>query len=81
MTIPAVKPTTELLISALTAGDSRIHDSFRRTLDRASLRSSRTRREELDALAGILERLDRMAGGDAEKTLRPTLRHLLARVL
>jgi hypothetical protein len=77
MTIPATIPTTELLISALTAGDSRIEYSFRRTLRRASLHGSRTRREELDALAGILDGLGRVGA----KTLEPTLRHLLTRVL
>ena len=81
MTIPAVKPTAELLISTLRAGDSQTHNSFRRALDRANLNSSRTRREEVDALDGILEGLARMAGDDAGKTLAPTLRHLLARVL
>ena len=81
MTIPPTQATTERLISGLTAGNSRIHHSFRKTLDRASRDSSGTRREELDALAGIVGGLGGPAAADAGKTLVPTLRHLLARVL
>jgi hypothetical protein len=81
MTIPSKQPPTELLISALSAGDARIQLSFRRTLDRASRARNHARREELDALAGILDGLNGMSGTSAGKALEPTLRHLLARVL
>jgi hypothetical protein len=81
MTIPSTQPATELLISALAAGDARILYSLRRTLVRASRSGCRARREELDALAGILDGLDRMGETGAGKMLEPTLRHLLARVL
>ena len=81
MTISSTKPTTELLISALTAGDVRIQYSFRRALDRATQYGDRTRREELDALTGLLDGLGRMGETEAPKGLEPTLRHLLARVL
>lgn len=82
MTIPPMQPETELLIATLSAGDSRMQYSFRSTLDRASRNSSRARREELDALAGLLDGLDgEMSEAGAGKALEPTLRHLLARVL
>jgi hypothetical protein len=81
MTIPSTKPTTEVLISALSAGDTHIRFSFRKTLDRARRTGNRARREELDALAGILDGLDGRSGPGAGKALEPTLRHLLARVL
>lgn len=77
MTIPS-KPATELLITALTAGDAQTQLSFRETLDRASHTRDNAQREELDALIGIL---DGMGEAGAGKALEPTLRHLLARVL
>ena len=81
MTIPSMQPETELLIATLSAGNSRIQYSFHSTLDRASRNSSSARREELDALAGLLDGLDGMSEAGAGKALEPTLRHLLARVL
>ena len=80
MTIPP-NPAPVLLASALNAGNARIPSSFRETLDRASRSHNSARREELDALAGILEGLNRVSGPSKGKALEPTLRHLLARVL
>ena len=71
----------ELSISALTAGDARLQLSFRRSLDRANRTRKPALREELDALAGILDGLNGMGGPEASRALTPTLRHLLSRVL
>ncbi len=80
MTIPS-KPAPELLAAPLTTGNARTQCSFREALDRASCTQNRARLEELDALAGILEGLNRMSGPSKGKALEPTLRHLLTRVL
>ena len=81
MTITSTKPTTELLISALTAGDARIQYSLRRALDRAARRDRRGRSEEFEALQGLLGGFGSTPEAGVLTALEPTLRHLLARVL
>ncbi|MDA0203969.1 MAG: hypothetical protein O3A53_01195 [Acidobacteria bacterium] len=74
-------PTAELLVAALTSGDTRMATAFRQTLDRAARRNHSRRSEELEALQGLLGAFVSTAEAGSRTALEPTLRHLLARVL
>lgn len=84
MTNPEAKltpPAAELLVTALTSGDTRMAAAFQRTLDRTAWRHNSGRNEGVEALKGLLGAFVNAGTADSHKVLEPTLRHLLARVL